>query len=274
VVEIIRREAERYGTAIHHSELVGLIPQEALNDAAVWYLQMDGFEPSQVLETRLMELMREQPPGAAPSPEAGFIDALASAEPTPGGGSAAAHAGAVAAALVAMVCRLTVSKKKYEGVKERMWAILEQAETLRGELSAAVEKDASAFDQVITAFKLPKETPEEEETRRQAIQAATLAAARAPLETARAALAVQELALEAAQIGNLNAISDAASGATLARASLLASAYNVRINSLSLEDRATIDSLLGPLREIEAKSASLDESLRRLLIERGGMKLD
>ncbi len=274
VVEIIRREAERYGTAIHHSELVGLIPQEALNDAAVWHLQMDGFEPSQVLETRLMELMREQPPGTTPSPEASFLDALASAEPTPGGGSAAAHTGAVAAALVAMVCRVTVSKKKYEGVKERMWAILEQAEALRRELSAAVAKDAAAFDEVMNAFKLPKETPEQEEIRRQAIQAATLSAARAPLEAARAALAVQELAVEAAQIGNLNAISDAASGATLARASLLASAYNVRINSLSLEDQAAVDSLIGPLREIEEKSAALDETLRRLLSERGGMKLN
>jgi glutamate formiminotransferase/formiminotetrahydrofolate cyclodeaminase len=274
VVEIIRREAERYGTAIHHSELVGLIPQEALNDAAVWHLQLDGFEPSQVLETRLMELMREQPAAATPRPEVTFIDALASAEPTPGGGSAGAHTGAVAAALVAMVCRVTVSKKKYEGVKDRMWAILEQAETLRSQLSEAVEKDAAAFNEVMNAFKLPKDTPEQEEIRRAAVQAATHAAARAPLEAAKAALAVQELAVEAAEIGNLNAISDAASGATLARASLLCSAYNVRINTLSLEDPNAVAGLIGPLRELEVRSAVLDERLRRLLSERGGIKLD
>lgn len=274
VVEIIRREAERYGTAIHHSELVGLIPQEALNDAAVWHLQLDGFEPSQVLETRLMELMREQLVMISPPPELTFLDALASAEPTPGGGSAGAHTGAVAAALVAMVCRVTVSKKKYEGVKERMWTILEQAEKLRNQLSQAVEKDAAAFNQVMSAFKLPKDTPEQEEVRRRAVQAATYAAAQAPLEAARAALDVQELAVEAAEIGNLNAISDAASAATLARASLLCSTYNVRINTLGLEDQAIIDGLLKPLREFEARSAALDEKLRRLMSERGGMKLD
>lgn len=274
VVEMVRREAARYGAGIHHSELVGLIPQEALNDAAIWHLQLDGFEPSQVLETRLMELMREQIPAAAPVSEPSFIDALASAEPTPGGGSAGAHTGAVAAALVAMVCRLTVTKKKYEGVKERMWSILEQAEALRSRLTEAVDKDATAFNEVMNALKLPKDTPEQEEIRRQAVQAATLAAAQAPLEAARAALAVQELAVEVAEIGNLNAISDAASGATLARASLLCSAYNVRINSLSLEDQNAVDKLLGPLREIEARSAALDEKIRLLLQNRGGMKLD
>ncbi len=274
VVEMVRREARRYGADIHHSELVGLIPQEALNDAAIWHLALDGFEPSQVLEQRLMELMRSQPAAAAPAPESGFIDALASAEPTPGGGSAGAHTGAVAAALVAMVCRLTVSKKKYENVKDRMWIMLEQAEALRSQLSQAVEKDAAAFNQVMNAFKLPKDTPEQEEIRRKAVQNATLAAAQAPLEAARAALAVQELAVEAAEIGNLNAISDASSGATLARASLLCSIYNVRINILTLEDQQAVDALVGQVREIEAKSAALDEKVRRVLTERGGMQLN
>ncbi len=273
VVEMVRREAQRHGVSIHHSELVGLIPQAALNDAAIWHLQLDGFETSQVLEQRLMELMRSQPEIAGSAPETGFIEALASVEPTPGGGSAAAHTGAVAAALVAMVCRLTVSKKKYEGVKERMWVMLEQAEALRSQLSQAVEKDATAFNLVMNAFKMPKDTPEQGEIRRAAVQQATLTAAQAPLEAARAALVVQELAVEAAEIGNLNAISDAASGATLARASLLGSAYNVRINTLSLDDQQAIDALVSQVREIEVKSAALDEKVRRLLVERGGMSL-
>ncbi len=274
VIEIVRREAARYGVGIHHSELVGLIPQEALNDAAIWHLQLDGFEAHQVLEQRLMELMRGQSPAAAAAPEASFLDALASAEPTPGGGSAGAHTGAVAAALVAMVCRLTVSKKKYEAVKERMWVVLEQAETLRSQLSQAVDKDAAAFTSVMSAFKLPKDTPEQEEVRKLAIQAATLIAAQAPLEAARQALAVMELAVEAAEIGNLNAISDAASAATLAKASLTCSAYNVRINALSLEDQQAVDDLLGQLREIETKSVELEMKIRQILSDRGGMRLD
>jgi len=272
VVEIIRREAARYGASIHHSELVGLIPQEALNDAAIWHLQLDHFEPLQVLEQRLMELMREHPPIEPEAAENSFIEALASAEPTPGGGSAGAHTGAVAAALVAMVCRLTVSKKKYEEVKERMWAMLEQAEILRSQLTLAVEKDAEAFTRVMNAFKLPKDTPEQEEARRQAIQAATLAAAQQPLETARAALAVQKLAVEAAEIGNLNAISDAASGATLARAALLCSVYNVRINTLSLDDQQAVKALTDQVHEIETESAALDAKIRQVLSERGGVQ--
>lgn len=275
VVEIIRREAARYGVGVHHSELVGLIPQAALNDAAIWHLQLDDFEPSQVLEQRLMELMHGQPPAESTSiPENSFIEAVASAEPTPGGGSAGAHTGAVAAALVAMVCRLTVSKKKYESVKERMWAILEQTEILRSQLSQAVAEDAEAFTQVMNAFKLPKDTEEQEEARRQAIQAATLAAARQPLEAARSALAVQELAVESAEIGNLNAISDAASGATLARASLLCSAYNVRINMLSLDDQQAVKALAEQVSELEMKSAALDMKIRQILGDRGGMQLN
>jgi glutamate formiminotransferase/formiminotetrahydrofolate cyclodeaminase len=274
VVEIIRREAARYGVAIHHSELVGLIPQEALNDAAIWHLQLDGFEPQQILEQRLMEMMRGQAPAEAAPPESSFLDALASAEPTPGGGSAGAHTGAVAAALVAMVCRLTVSKKKYEAVKERMWAMLEQAEGLRAQLSQAVDKDAEAFNEVMKAFKLPKDTPEQEVTRRAAVQAATLFAAQVPLDTARLALTVQELAVEAAEFGNINAISDASSASTLARAALTCTAYNVRINTLSLEDPNAVKDLEDQIREIEAKSLALEAKTRQILSERGGMKLE
>lgn len=155
-----------------------------------------------------------------------------------------------------------------------MWAILEQAEALRASLTQAVDKDAAAFTEVMNAFKLPKDTPEQEEIRRQAVQAATLVAARVPLEAARLALDVQELAVEATEIGNLNAISDASSGATLARAALTCSVYNTRINTLTLEDEQTVSSLLDQVREIEAKSAALDVRTRQILSERGGMKLD
>jgi glutamate formiminotransferase / formiminotetrahydrofolate cyclodeaminase len=112
VVEVIRSEAARYGVGVHHSELVGLIPQEALNDTAIWYLQLDQFNPNQVLEQRLMELMRTAPAGETALTEVSFLDDLASANPTPGCGSAAAHTGAAAAALVAMVARVTLGKKK------------------------------------------------------------------------------------------------------------------------------------------------------------------
>ena len=140
VVELIRREAARYGMTIHHSELVGLIPEAALVDAAVWYLQLDQFDPEQILERKLDQLTRDQglvtgekqwvvsSQGQAPMDQAllpaskspvtsHFLDALASEKPTPGGGSASAYTGAMAAALVAMVARVTLGKKKYSAVE-------------------------------------------------------------------------------------------------------------------------------------------------------------
>ncbi len=157
VVEMIRREAERYGVRIHHSELVGLIPQEALTDAAVWYMQLDQFDKTQVLEARLFEAHASAPAENAPS----FIEELAAPTPTPGGGSAAAYAGAMGAGLVAMVAGLTIGKKKYADVEAEMQAIRVVAENLRKELTQAVDDDASAFEALMGTFRLPKETEDE-----------------------------------------------------------------------------------------------------------------
>ncbi|MBU2611342.1 MAG: glutamate formimidoyltransferase, partial [Chloroflexi bacterium] len=137
VVEAIRGEAARHGVSIHHNELVGLIPQEALTDAAVACLQLDRFKPDQILESHLSS---PQPSDLQPS-TFNFLDDLAAATPAPGGGSAAAYAGALAAALVAMVARLTIGKKKYASVEAQMTEILNQAEKLRAELSVAVDED-------------------------------------------------------------------------------------------------------------------------------------
>lgn len=273
VVEMIRREAERYGVGIHHSELVGLIPQEALNDASIWYMQLDGFSTDQILEQQMMKLMRETPAVAA-SPEKSFIDELASSNPIPGGGSAAAHTGAAAAALVAMVARVTLSKKKYENVKEQMFALVDKAEALRASLTAGVQRDADSFLAVIEAYKLPKDTDDQVELRNRRIQEATLHAAQIPLDAARQCLSVQSLALEAATLGNINAISDAASGATLAQAALICAAYNVRINLNGLEDEGARQGLLESIRVLERQSLALDVQLKDLLASRGGMILN
>ncbi len=129
VVEMIRREAASYGAAIHHCELVGLIPQAALTEAASWYLQIEGFRPEQVLENRLSELQTLLPISPTPLVEATFLDQLASGNPTPGGGCASAFTGAMAAGLAAMVARTTVNKVKYAGVKDRMWMLIDQADS-------------------------------------------------------------------------------------------------------------------------------------------------
>ena len=196
VVDMIRHEAARYGVTVHHSELVGLIPQEALIDAARWHLQLDQFEPDQILEIR-MAAAQQQQYERSPTPTTSskdFLEALASNNPAPGGGSASAYSGAAGAALVSMVARLTIGKKIYNPVEEQMKAVLLRSEELRSELTRAVEEDAVAFFAVLEAYMLPKNTREEQETRRKAIETSTLGAARVPLEVARRAVEVIELA--------------------------------------------------------------------------------
>jgi glutamate formiminotransferase/formiminotetrahydrofolate cyclodeaminase len=267
VVEAIRREAARYGVSIHHSELIGLIPGEALLDSAAWYLQLDGFQPDQVLENRLYAAQ------AGPSTGPGFLDSLAAGTPTPGGGSSAAYAGAMGAALVAMVARLTVGKKKYAEVESQMTEILKQAERLRRELTAAVDEDAAAFEAILAAFKLPKETGEQQSARNEAIEQATLTAARVPLATAERAVKVMALAERCVALGNLNAISDGASAAAMAKAALISAGYNVRININGLGDKHAGDLLLAQLTMLEDKAAKLEQDVRKTMVERGGLSL-
>jgi len=268
-VEAIRREAARYGAGIHSSELVGLIPQDALIDSAVWYMQLDGFESSQILEKRLYETSA----GSTPAGGAFFLDALAAATPTPGGGSAAAHAGAMGAALVAMVTRLTIGKKKYASVEAQMNEILNQAERLRRDLTTAVDEDSAAFKGVMTAFKLPKDNPEQQTARQAAIETATLSAAQVPLDVAQKALNVIALAERVVALGNLNAISDGASAAAMARAAVTSASYNVRINLAGLADKAAGEQMLSQLATIEEKAIKLEKNVRKSIQVRGGFSL-
>lgn len=260
VVEFIRREAARYGVGIHHSELVGLIPQGALVDAAVWYTQMDQFEPEQVLESRLY---------AEESAQTDFIEALAAGTPTPGGGSASAYAAAMAAALAGMVARLTVGKKKYAPVEGRMVEIAAEADELRTALREAVELDAQAFEQLMAAYRLPKEAAE----RPAAIRTATLHAAQVPLEVIRKSVRVLELAAEALEHGNLNALSDAAVGTVLAQAAVYGAGLNVRTNLSGLGDESASAALLAELQTLETRMAGLMAQVRQVLSERGGFTL-
>lgn len=268
VVEMIRREAERYGVVIHHSELVGLIPQDALIDAAVWYTQLDGFDKEQILETRLFSSTTS----ASTSPQpVSFIDNLASPLPAPGGGSAAAYAGAMGAALVAMVSGLTIGRKKYAEVEAEMQAVHVHAEKLRAEMTQAVEDDAASFEAVIGAFKLPKESEAEKTARTAAIQIATMNAAYIPLQSVKNSVKIMELAIKCAEHGNLNAISDAMSGFAMSRACLTAAGYNVRINVNSLPDKSAGDEYLKELVDLEKKADKLEKQIKKIMLERGGI---
>jgi len=260
VVETIRREAERYGSGIYNSELVGLIPQAAMVNTAVWYTQMDLFSPDQVLEGKMAEMIGEK--GSAD-----FIESLAAPTPTPGGGSAAAYAGAMAAGLVSMVARLTIGKKGYSDVEAAMDMILEESEILRNDLTSGVVEDSEAFDQVMAAYKIPNSDP----GRAAAIQEATLLAAQIPLAAAKKSSRVAELALETAASGNKNAITDAGSAVNLAVASVNSAAYNVRINLADLDDQKQKKQILSELREIEEGALVTLDKIKTILTERGGL---
>jgi formiminotetrahydrofolate cyclodeaminase len=159
-----------------------------------------------------------------------FLGELASDSPTPGGGSVAALSGAMAAALTSMVANLTVGKKKYVDVEEEMKRVLGESEALRMELAQMVAEDAEAFNRVMAAMKLPKETPDDETRRGVALEAALVDAATVPLAVMGKCALVVRLARVAAEKGNRNAVSDAGVAALLGRAGAQAARLNVLIN--------------------------------------------
>lgn len=269
VVEMIRREAARYGANITHSELIGLIPQKALIDAAVWYLQLDDFSEEQVLETCIQTVQVESK--GKLGLDTNFLNMLAAGTSTPGGGSAAAYSGAMGASLVAMVARLTVGKKKYKDVETRMGDLIKEAERLRLDLAASVEKDAGAYDGVMAAYRLPKSSEKEIKTRDKAIQEATIQATQTPLDVAKMAVEVLRLVLEVAEKGNVNAITDAGTGAALALASLRGAAMNVRINLVSLEDETKVKKFSSEIATLEKEANKINTSIKKVMEERGGL---
>jgi glutamate formiminotransferase/formiminotetrahydrofolate cyclodeaminase len=239
-------------------------------DAAVWYTQLDAFDKEQILESRLYAATASSQTPDCPS----FIDELAAPTPTPGGGSAAAFSAAMGAGLVTMVTGLTIGKKKYAEVEAQMQAVRVHAEKLREELTYAVDDDAGAFEAVMGAYRLPKDTPEQEAARSASIQAATLNAAHVPLHVAEDAVKVMELALMCVESANLNATSDAASAAAMAKAGLTAAGYNVRINVAALSDPSAGEHFIDQIRELESQAIEIEKSIREKIQERGKFSLE
>jgi formiminotetrahydrofolate cyclodeaminase len=192
-------------------------------------------------------------------PVTNFLDELASNAPAPGGGSVAALSGALGAALISMVCNLTVGKKGYEDVQDDIDDLLTQSEALRKELADLLEADVAAYTGYSVAAKMPRSTDEEKAERAQAMQAALKDATDVPLRIAEAAVKVMDLCMPAAEKGNKWAVSDAGVAVLMAEASLRSAALNVLINLGSLKDqefvaekRAKLESLLkgkGPMRD-------------------------
>jgi formiminotetrahydrofolate cyclodeaminase len=186
-----------------------------------------------------------------------FLGSLASDDPTPGGGAVAALAGATGAALISMVSNLTIGKRGYEEAEERMHWMLEEAEAARTEFLGLADRDATAFDGVMTAFKMPKETDAEKAVRSKAIQAGYESAARVPLEIAKRAAELMELARETTEIGNVQAASDGACAGQALASAVWCATYNVEINAAALKDPAKAQALRDEVSALRASTAAL-----------------
>jgi formiminotetrahydrofolate cyclodeaminase len=165
-----------------------------------------------------------------------FLDELASSSPAPGGGSVAALSGALGAALTAMVCNLTIGKKKYADVEPELKKILGQAEDLRRRFTELIDKDTEAFNKVMEAYGLPKDTDPQKALRNAAVKEATKEATLVPLEVMKHCIDALALAQEVASKGNVNSISDAGVSALMLHAACEGAAFNVKINLNSLND--------------------------------------
>lgn len=230
--EMVRMEAAAHGVAPTWSEIVGLVPERALFETAARHIQLRDFSPEKVLERKVRSAVSDGESVTA------FTASVAASTPAPGGGSVAAHVGALGAALAQMVAGLTAGRKKYAAVDAEMRELGLTAAGLVNELQGLVDRDAKAYGGVTTAYKLPKETDEQVAARTAAIDDALVYAAQVPLETARACAKVAELAATAAAKGNTNAASDAGVAALLAEAACRGAAYNVRINVSSMTDKS------------------------------------
>jgi len=231
--EMVAMEAAAHGVTPTWSELVGLVPERVLFEAGARHVRLRDFVPdAQVLERKVREAVAGGPSLGA------FVASVASPSPTPGGGTVAAHAGALAAALAQMVAGLTAGKKKYADVDAEMRQVGLDAAALATELSALATRDAEAYGAVAAAYRMPKEPAEAAAARAAAVARALIGAAEVPLLTCRACERVAALAALVATKGNTNAVSDAGVAALLADAACRGAAYNVRINVAALDDRA------------------------------------
>ena len=237
VFAAVERAARERGIGIVKSEIVGLIPERALLGAGAAHLKLPDADVP-VLEARIRAV-------EGPTIDTWF-DELSSAEPAPGGGSAAAFAGAMGAALVAMVARLTIGRRAYASAELEAKRVLQAATEAMAALRDLVARDAAAYGRVRVAY----QTPKTDRGRQQLIDQALLDAARTPLETARHAVRVVKLAQAIRAIGNKNALSDATVGEHLARTALAGALENVRVNVAGLSDPGLGKTLLEEAEEL------------------------
>jgi glutamate formiminotransferase / formiminotetrahydrofolate cyclodeaminase len=238
VFEMVKREAARYGVQPISSEIVGLIPKKALEQAAEWFLQIENFDSSLILENRLAAVMSgKMAVGGLRAGIEPFIEQLAAPTATPGGGSASAAAAAMAAGLAAMVASMSRGKKAYVQYESQLSSVIARLTLLREELKSAIDADANSYNSVMNAYKAAR-TAADEKSGTALIEAALEEATRVPLSVAERAHEISVLARTLGPITNPNMASDLTTAVALARAALTGALANVEINLVSIKDEA------------------------------------
>ena len=235
VFELVKREAERHGVMPVASEIVGLIPKKALEQAAEWFLQVENFDSSLILENRLAAVMSgKMAVGGLRAGVEPFVEQLAAPTATPGGGSAAAAAGAMAAGLASMVAALSRGKKAFVPYESPLSRAIARLGQLREQLKAAIDADAESYNAVMKAHKQAKAAVDGDAM----IDAALKQATSVPLGVAEGAREVLDLAQSLGPITNPNMKSDLTTAEALARAAIAGALANVEINLASMKDAA------------------------------------
>lgn len=238
VFEFVKREAARYGVMPVSSEIVGLIPKKALEQAAEWFLQVENFDSSLILENRLAAIMGgKMAVGGLRAGVEPFVEQLAAPTATPGGGSAAAASGAMAAGLASMVASMSRGKKAYVQFERELSDAIARLAQLREELKASIDADADSYNAVMKAYKEAKQSADGGEA---LIEAALKQATSVPLGVAERAREVAAIAEKLKPITNPNMKSDLTTGIALAKAGTEGALANVEINLASIKDQAFV----------------------------------
>ncbi len=271
VFESVKQEAKKLGVKTMGSEIVGLVPLESLIIAGRYYSKKEGIKKSDQddlvnlaieklglselypfkPEEKVIEFMVEEKGPLASMRIDRFLSELSSSSPAPGGGSVAALSGSLGSALSSMVCNLTLGKDKYIDVQDEIKQILGKSEKLKKKLIKLIDEDTNAFNDVINAFKMPKDLDIQKEKRKKAIQEGYKKAAKVPLETATLCEEIIDLSLIVAQKGNKNSITDSAVSALMAQVGVKSAILNVKINLGSIKDIKFVNNIKSTLLKIQ-----------------------
>ena len=284
------RCAEARGVRVTGTEIVGLVPERALIDAGKHFLRkqhrstgipkedildiaiksmglsdLRPFEPKEKVIEYLLDAGKDGADKLTALTVKGFADETLRESPAPGGGSVAAYMGALGAALGTMVANLSAHKPGWDDRWEEFSRWADKGVKLEAELLHLVDEDTEAFNRIMTAFGMPKNTDEDKHLRSEAIQKATLFAAQVPLETMKASFKAFEICKAMAETGNPNSVSDAGVGALAARAAVLGAGLNVKINASSLKNKAQAEALINEANNLMAEADKAEREVMEIV---------